>query len=325
MTQAPPKLSVVSPVFEAEHVLPLLLERLHAVLRSLGCSFEIVLVDDGSSDGSWQYIETQSRQHKHIKAIRLSRNFGQHHAITAGLDVARGEWVVVMDCDLEDPPEAIASLWEAAMAGDCDMVLVRRTHRRHAFYKQAGGRLFYSLLYWLSGRRYDPAIANFGIYHRKVIDTLRRMREPVRFFPAMVQWTGFGAKTIDIEHRRRPDGRHSSYSLRKLLRLAVDVMLAQSARPMWWIIQLGIGFAGIAFLFSLITLIRYFLGYITVLGYASLIISIWFLAGVLLACMGLMGLYIGKIFEGIQGRPLYVISESVNVPNNEHRDTVMGQ
>ncbi|GIV38423.1 MAG: glucosyl transferase [Thermonema sp.] len=320
-----PTLSIVSPVFEAEGVLPALLEQLHVVMARIGCPFEIILIDDGSSDGSWPYMQAQASKHAHIKAVRLSRNFGQHHAITAGLDIARGEWVVVMDCDLEDPPEAIASLWEAAMEGNCDMVLARRVQRRHAFYKQAGGRLFYRLLHWLSGRRYDPSIANFGIYHRKVVDTLRRMREPVRFFPAMVQWTGFKAKTLDIKHRQRPDGRHSTYDLRKLLRLAVDVMLAQSARPMWLVIQLGLGLAALAFLFSIITLVRYFLGYITVLGYASLIISIWFLAGVLLMCMGLLGLYIGKIFEGIQGRPLYVISETVNVQTHEHRNTTLGQ
>lgn len=320
-----PQLSIVSPVYQAEAVLPLLLAQVHAVVEGLGCSYEIILVDDGSSDGSWQYMQAQARRHEHIKAIRLSRNFGQHHAITAGLDIARGEWVVVMDCDLEDPPQAIALLWKAAMVGDCDMVLARRIYRRHAFYKQVGGRLFYHLLHWLSGRRYDPAIANFGIYHRKVVDTLRRMREPVRFFPAMVQWTGFKSKTIDIVHQRRPDGQHSSYNLHKLLSLAINVMLTQSARPMWLIVQLGIGFAGFAFLFSLITLIRYFLGHITVLGYASLMISIWFLAGVLLACIGLVGLYIGKIFEALQGRPLYIISESVNVPTSEHRNITVGQ
>lgn len=298
-------LSIVSPVYKAENILEELILRIKSSISEI--EFEVILVDDGSPDNSWSKIEELASFHPEIRGIKLSRNFGQHYAITAGLDAAQGEWIVVMDCDLQDRPEEIPCFLEKANQG-YDVVLGKRTNRQDGFFKKIYSKIFYRTLAWLTGSQQDETIGNFGIYRRKVINEIIQMRESIRYFPTMVKWVGFKQTTLNIIHEKREEGK-SNYNFKKLFNLALDIMLAYSDKPIRLTVKLGMLIALTGFLFALFTLYRYLNGEIIVAGYASLIISIWVLTGVLLVTLGMVGLYIGKTFEGVKNRPIYIIEK----------------
>ncbi|RAI85562.1 glycosyltransferase family 2 protein [Algoriphagus yeomjeoni] len=300
-------LSIISPVYRAENILDQLVSRIKACIPVQ--EYEIILVDDYSPDNSWIKIEELARKHPEIKGIKLSRNFGQHYAITAGLDAAKGEWIIVMDCDLQDRPEEIPNLYQKAQEG-FDVVLAKRENRKDGFFKKLSSKVFYRTLAWLTGSKQDESIANFGIYHRKVIKEVIGMRESIRYFPTMVKWVGFKQTTIPVIHAENGD-RESTYGFRKLFNLALDIMLAYSDKPIRLTVKLGLLVALCGFLFALYTLYRYLDGEIIVAGYASLIISIWMLTGFLLITSGMVGLYIGKTFEGVKNRPIYIVEKIV--------------
>lgn len=305
-----PFISVVSPVYRAAEIVPLLVEQVSREVSKITSEFEIILVEDRSPDKSWEAIEAVAATNPRVKGIRLSRNFGQHYAITAGLDFAFGEWVIVMDCDLQDKPTEIHKLFAKAQEG-YDVVLARRALRNDNFHKRLFSRVFYKTLSYLTGTEQDPAIANFGIYHQKAIAAVRSLRESSRYFPTMIRWVGFKRTAIDIEHGAREIGT-TSYNFRRLFRLAMDIILANSDKPIKLTIQLGLIVSILAFLFGIVTLYRYFVGDIMVVGYTSLLISIWFLAGLILMVLGVVGLYIGKTFEGVKNRPIYIIDSIIN-------------
>lgn len=309
----PVQLSVVSPVYQAEGTVDELVKRLLAILSSLVDHFEIILVDDGSHDQSWSKIENQCKTHPEVSGILLSRNFGQHAAISAGIEAAQGKWVVVMDCDLQDLPEEIEALYKKANEG-YDIVLGSRTKRQDSFLKTLSSKLFYKFLSFLTGSRYDHSIANFGIYHVSVIKAILKMPEKIRFFPAMVSWVGFHKTVIPVKHGKRFEG-ESSYNFYKQLKLAVDIMLAYSNKPLKMIIGLGGSVSVVAFIFGFIILFRRLIGTVPISGYASLIVSIAFFSGVMISVLGVVGLYIGKIFEGIKDRPIYLIKDKKDVRN----------
>ena len=308
-----PEISVISPVYRATELVDSLLGRIKQAVSYLTEDFEVVLVDDGSPDSSWEKIMENSRKDARIKGIKLSRNFGQHYAITAGLEVAQGKWIVVMDCDLQDPPEEIPKLYQKAQEG-YQVVLAQRQERKDVFTKRFFSWFFYKILSYLTDIRQDPSIANFGIYHHQVIEAIKQMPESLRFFPAMVRWVGFRQTTLAVEHRERSSGK-TSYSFGKRLHLAVNIMLAYSDKPIRLATQLGFSIAILAFIFAIITLIRYFSGEIKVLGYASLIISISFFSGLIMTTLGVVGLYVGKTYESVKKRPLYIIEKSINIEN----------
>ncbi|SFT41006.1 dolichol-phosphate mannosyltransferase [Algoriphagus locisalis] len=300
-------LSIISPIYKAEAVLQELVDRIHQAVKGITDSYEIILIDDGSPDNSWEILEELASIHPEIKGIKLSRNFGQHYAITAGLDAAKGDWIVVMDCDLQDRPEEIPNLLAKAEQGFA-VVLARRANRQDGFAKRLSSKLFYRTLAWLTGSKQDESIANFGIYHRRVIDEIIGMRESIRYFPTMVKWVGFRQTSIDVVHAEREEG-SSSYNFKKLFNLALDIMLAYSDKPIRLTVKLGFGVALTGFLFALYTLFKYLRGDIIVAGYASLIISIWLLTGFLLITLGMIGLYLGKTFEGVKNRPIYIVEK----------------
>jgi glycosyltransferase involved in cell wall biosynthesis len=304
-------ISIVSPVYRAEQTLQELVERIKLAVSEISDSLEIILVDDYSQDNSWLEIERLALIHPEIRGIKLSRNFGQHYAITAGLDQAKGEWVVVMDCDLQDRPEEIPALFQKAQEG-FDVVLARRVNRQDGFFKRLSSKLFYRTLAWLTGSHQDESIANFGIYHKKVIQEIVGMRESIRYFPTMVRWVGFKQATHDVVHAANQE-QGSSYNFKRLFNLALDIMLAYSDKPIRLTVKLGLLVALSGFLFAIYTLIRYFQGEIIVAGYASLIISLWLLTGFILVTLGMVGLYVGKTFEGVKRRPIYIIEKYVNI------------
>jgi glycosyltransferase involved in cell wall biosynthesis len=300
-------ISVVSPVYGAEKIIDKLVEINIQELSKITNDFEIILVDDCGPGKSWNKIKENTLKDKRVKGVKLSRNFGQHYAITAGLDFANGEWVVVMDCDLQDRPEEISGLYKKALEG-YDIVLARREVRQDGIFKKLFSKIFHKTLTWLTGSPLDNRVANFGIYNRKVVDAISMMRESIRFFPTMVKWVGFNSTSIPVKHAERDSG-STSYNFKRLIELALDIILAYSIKPIRLAIKFGFMIAGLAFLFAIYNVIRAFTHGFAVLGYGSLIASIWFLSGLIISFMGIVGLYVGKTFEGVKKRPIYIVSE----------------
>ena len=310
MEKSRPKISVVCPVYGCATSLVELYMRLNKSLSRISDDFEIVFINDQSPDESLQIIEQLSRQDHRVKGLSLSRNFGQHYAIAAGLDHTTGEWVVVMDCDLQDQPEEISILYDKALEG-WDIVFGRRKKRKHNFVKNKFSKLFYYALGYLTNTKQDSAIANFGVYHHNVIDAICSMGDSLRYFPAMARWVGFKQTSVNIEHAERVYGK-TSYSFRKLLRLGMDVILAFSDKPLRLTAKLGLFISLISIILVIAFLYGHFSGIIKVPGYTSIILSIWLLGGIIIFLIGMVGLYIGKTFENVKNRPKYIISRKIN-------------
>lgn len=304
------KLSIISPVYRAEKIVPTLVQRIEQAVQQITSDYEIILVEDCGPDNSWQAIQKAAKENDKVVGLKLSRNFGQHYAITAGLNHAKGEWIVVMDCDLQDQPEEIPKLYEEALKG-YDIVYARRMTRKDTFLKQLSSTIYHATYDYLSGQDTDKTIANFGIYNKKVIDEFNKMKEVARSFPTLINYLGFKTSSVDVEHASRLDGT-SSYSLTKLLKLAFDTMLANSNKPLRLTVKLGFTISSLSFLLAIYNVVAYLSGIIMVSGYTSTVFSIWFVGGLILFVLGVIGLYIGKIFDQVKGRPLYVISQTIN-------------
>lgn len=307
-------ISIVIPVYKAEGCLHELHRRLLVALESITADFEILLVEDCGGDRSWEIIGELARADSRVKGIQFSRNFGQHYGITAGLDHCRGDWVVVMDCDLQDRPEEIPRLYAKAQEG-YEVVLARRGRRKDLFFKQLSSRLFYSLLNYFAEINYDSEVGNFRIISRKVVNVLRGMRERLRFFGGLVDWLGFPTASIDVQHAERSAGK-SSYTLLKLWKLACDAIIAHSDKPLRLSIRFGVVMAITSFLFGFYILFKALLYGTPVLGWASLMVSIYFLGGIIILILGIIGLYLGKTFDEIKNRPLYVVNRATFELNN---------
>lgn len=302
--------SIVSPIYMAENIVEELVKQIKQSITSITNDFEIILVNDGSPDNSWQAILEECKKDERIKGINLSRNFGQHYAITAGLDYSVGDWVVVMDCDLQDQPKEIIKLYNEAIKG-FDIVLAKRFMRKDKFLKKLFSSLFYLVLDYLTGFHQDRSVANFGIYKRKVINSVCQMRESIRYFPTMIHWVGFKTTKIDVEHSSRFEGT-TSYNFSKLIRLAMDIILAHSDKPIRLLTKFGLLVSLFSLGIAFYTFFQWLNGKIVVLGYTSLIVSIWFLSGIIISTLGLIGLYVGKTFQGVKNRPIYIIDQIIN-------------
>lgn len=304
------KISIVSPVYKAENIICELVKRTESSLEKITNDFEIILVEDGSQDKSWEKIQEIAHSNKNVRGLKLSRNFGQHYAITAGLKHAKGDWVIVMDCDLQDPPEEFNKLIVKAQEG-YEVVHACRSMRKDNFFKRLFSKSFYRTLSYLTNYKHDDSIANFGIYHRKVVDAIISMKEQVRYFPLMVMWVGFNSTKVWVDHGARFEGK-SSYKMRSLFHLAINIILSYSEKPIRLLIKLGAIISFSSLVIALFYIYKWFIGDIKVLGYTSMIVSIWFLSGMIMAALGLVGLYVGKSFEGVRNRPLYIITEIIN-------------
>ena len=239
------------------------------------------------------------------------------HTAAVYFDVS-GEWVVVMDCDLQDQPEEIFRLYEKAKEG-YDMVVGSRVRRKDNAVKRSFSKLFHRLLSYLTSTKQDSAISNFGIYHAKVIQAVNAMKDYVRCFPPMVQWVGFKQTTIDVAHTDRKMGK-TSYTFKKLVNLSMNVIVGFSNKPLRLTVKLGLFISFLAFVFAIYTFIRYLSGGIDISGWTSLILSIWFLSGIIIFLIGMVGLYIGKVFENVKDRPKYIINQTLNFPDNPPPD-----
>ena len=305
------KISVVSPIYGCKECLLELYDRLVKTLSQITDNFEIILVNDACPQASWERIVMLCAKDARVKGINLSRNFGQHYAITAGLDHAKGDWVVVMDCDLQDRPEEIIKLYNKALDG-YDVVFGRRVERQDSFLKRLGSQAFNKVLEYFTETKHDNSIANFGIYAQKVVETINRYREQSRDFLLFAQMVGFKKVEIEIEHAARAYG-SSSYNFSKLIRLAIDSIVSHSNKPLRLSIQLGFFIALISLIYACWLVIRYFFYHTPAEGWTSLMVSMFFMFGLLFAIIGITGLYIGKIFDEVKRRPLYIIQETINL------------
>lgn len=302
-------ISIVSPVYRAEKILPILVSEINLVMERIGEDYEIILVDDRSPDNSWEVMKVLSSQNSKIKSIRLSRNFGQHSAIFAGLTKTKGDWVVVMDCDMQDQPKEIAKLYKKALEG-YDIVLGQRENRKDKFLKKLSSKLFYKVFNYLSGGHFNNEIGNFGIYRKKAIDSILNINDYIKFFPLFINWVGFKSISIPIEHSEREEGK-SSYSISRLLKLAFNVIVSFSDKPLRLFINFGLGISILSFILGIYYLYLAITHKITQPGFSSLILSIWFLSGIIISCIGIVGVYLGKTFDQAKNRPTFIIDEEL--------------
>jgi len=309
------EISVVIPVYGCREVLPELHQRLVASLEEITPSFEIILVNDACPQNSWDVMREIALQDQRVKAIDLSRNFGQIRAITAGLHYADGDWVVVMDCDLQDRPEEIAKLYAKAKEG-YDVVFSRRVERKDTFLKIMGSKFFYWFYNYFTDAQFDGSVCNFSISRRAVMENYLKMRDQNRAFILFIKWMGYKQAIIDIDHAERPCGK-SSYDLRRRTRLAFEIITAQSNKPLILSIRIGFIFALLSFMYIAHLILRYFLTGVSLTGWTTIVVSIYFMGGLILMDLGLIGLYLGYVFNETKARPLFIVRNTV-INTREH-------
>jgi glycosyltransferase involved in cell wall biosynthesis len=309
---SPPLLSVVSPVYRAGETVEEFVRAVKGVLETLTADYEIVLVEDGSADDTWLHIALQCRADTRVTGVKLSRNFGQHQAITAGLDLARGSYVVVMDSDLQDDPAFIPDLYAKALEG-FDVVLTMRQRRAHGVIKNAFARFFTAVLNQLSGGpKTDALIGGYSMLSRRAVEAFREIRDVHRHYLVIVRWLGFATAHVPVVHRPRRRGR-SSYSTLKLIRHAIDGWVSHSNRLLYASVALGFTFLLAAIAGVILVTVLYFVqGFAA--GWPSLIVLILVCTGSILMSLGVLGIYVGKIFDQIRNRPLYIVEERLNTP-----------
>ena len=295
--------------------------QLVAALEPLAPSFEIVFVNDGCPANSWEAVQDAAARDDRVKAINLSRNFGQHYAIAAGLHHCSGNWVVVMDCDLQDRPCEIPRLYRKALEG-YDIVYALRHHRRDVWSKRMLSRLFSMVYNFLSDIKLDPKACNFSIVSRQVIDSYCRLKELNRSYHSMLRWLGFKATYVSVEHAVRFAGK-SAYNLRRGFTLAIESITSQSNKPLVLAIRTGFLMSGTALLLGLFFVLRYLLYGVGVAGWTSVFVSIYFIGGLMLANMGILGLYLGKVFNEVKERPLYIVRDTINLEQAKDPETAI--
>lgn len=287
-----------------------MIEQLRAVLVSLALPYEIVMVDDGSSDGSLEVMLRLREGDPCIRIVSFSRNFGHMAALTAGLDVACGEAVITMDADLQHPPSLIPELVAKWKAGAAVVGTVRRRTERERWMKRASSSLFYAVFRRLSPVEMPENAADFRLLDRAVVDVLRRLRERSRFLRGLVAWAGFRQETVTYDASARVAG-ETKYSTRKMLWLALDGITAFSAAPLRWAIGFGFGVSVLSFIYILYAVcVRLFTDN-AVAGWTSVLGAVLFIGGIQLIFLGVIGEYLGRVFEETKGRPLYVVARRV--------------
>lgn len=305
-----PHIAAVAPVFNEQENIAELIRRLGEALGAVSVNYRIVLVDDGSSDTTWQKIAASAKQDPRVLGLRLSRNFGQHVAIAAGLKAVDADWAVVLDGDLQDRPEVIPDLYEKAQQGHDVVFVARESRPESAAYKLAQG-VFYKTLRAMTGTDYDPAHGNFSIISRKVLTALNKVTEKDRFYGGLVEWLGFKRVTIKAKHGDRFGG-VTSYSLLSRIKFAKNIILSFSIRPLYAALIFGAIVTALSFGFGIVILFKaLFFGY-EVQGWPSVMVSIYFVGGVQMVMVGMNGLYVGRIAEEVKRRPLYIVASSTD-------------
>ena len=305
-----PYISVVSPVYCAEECVAELCRHLKHVLEPVTKDYEIILVDDNSLDNSWQVIESEAKNDSRVHGIKLAKNFGQQKAITAGLDAARGDWVVVMDCDLQDPPEAIPELYKKALEG-YEIVLAQFDERAESKLRQIISKTFWKALSRLAGIPFDHRIGNFRIMSRLVVENFCKYREQLRLLSGITSLMGFIYTTLPIKRQSRFAGK-TSYTFKKLLFETFNIAMAYSDKPLRISVVVGLVISALSLLAAFSLFMLWVINGTQVQGWISLMVSLYFLGGLIIANLGILGFYIGKTFDESKHRPLYIIERTIN-------------
>ncbi|MGL5734527.1 MAG: glycosyltransferase family 2 protein, partial [Beijerinckiaceae bacterium] len=303
-----PVLSVVVPAFNEGAGIDLLLGRLVPTLESFVPSFEIILVDDGSGDDTLERLHKAAVHDPRVRALSFSRNFGKEVAIAAGLDYARGQAVVIMDADLQHPPEVIGEFLAKWREGYANVYAVRRDRANESAVKRGFARLFYRLFGRFAETELPPGAGDFRLLDRKAVDALRKLGERARFNKGLYAWIGFKSTGVLFDVADRAHGQ-SKFSYRKLTRFAFDGLASFTTMPLRVWTYVGALISIFAFAYAVIFVMRTLLYGIDVPGFPSLIVSVTFFAGVQLITLGVLGEYIGRIFAEVKRRPLYIIEE----------------
>jgi dolichol-phosphate mannosyltransferase len=303
-------LSIVSPVYQAENTIKELVRRIDQAAAKITDKYEIILVEDRSFDDSWLKIVEVASSNPRVRGARLSRNYGQHAAITAALSLSKGEHVVVIDCDLQHDPGDIQLLYNNAVGGH-DIVLARHPNRQHAPSRNIGAAFFCWIMTLFSGeKQLDTNLSGFSILSRKVVDAFLRFNESHRHFLHSVSWMGFSVSYVDILHHERLQGK-SSYTIKSLIRHALHGIIGQSTRLLHLSILMGFMYFIASIIGIIYVLARYFFWGLKE-GWASGIVLLLASTGSILLSLGIIGLYIGSIYEQVRGRPLFLIDETAN-------------
>lgn len=307
------KLSIVSPVYKAEKIVDELVRRISEEAGKITADFEIILVEDCGPDNSWGKIEENCKKDSKVKGIKLSRNFGQHYAITAGLSVSKGDYIIVMDCDLQDDPIYFHALLEKVKEG-FEIVYTYKMQREHGWLKNLTAFIFFSIYNFLVDSPILKGQYNVGTYSiisRKVVEAYLQVGDYRRHYLSLLRWVGFESSSIVIEHQLRYEGK-SSYDWSKLLTHAIDGIISQSDKVLRLTAIFGFILSSISFLAAISIIIGYFLMPFQA-GWPSMMVLLLLVGGLIITSIGISGLYIGKIFEQTKNRPLFIIQKECNL------------
>lgn len=308
----PALLSIVLPIFNEEEMIPLLVPRLNAFAGKVACPVEFILVNDGSSDRSAFLLRDVAERDPRYKVLCLARNFGHQVAATAGLDAAGGEAIVLMDADLQDPPELVLEMLDKYQQG-YDVVYARRIKREgETAFKRFTAWAFYRTMRTLVYKDLPPDVGDYRLVSRRCMDVLRQMRETHRFLRGMVSWVGFPQSDVTFVRPARVAG-ETKYPLHKMLKFAWTAAVSFSPAPLRMSFFVGLGLFGLGLVYGIYTFIRVMLGASLVQGWASLLVANFLTGGAVMIAIGVLGEYVARIFEEIKGRPLYVVSDTFNV------------
>lgn len=305
------EISVVVTIYNAEKALPELVERLDKAVGSVTGSYELIFVEDRGKDASWKVLKGLAAGNRNVKAVRMARNFGQHNAITAGLHLATGNYVVLMDGDLQDEPEVIPGLYDAIKKGETEIVYVRRINRKDTAYKKFTSNLYYRVFSFVSGMKVNPQVGTFRIMTKLVCESFCQFREVNKYIGGIFSWMDFDEGFFDAEHKERKHGR-SNYNMSKMLRLALNGVLSFSNKPLNFAMYIGLSSSFGSILMGLIFTYRKLVYHVNVTGYSSLIVSLFFIGGLILFVQGIIGQYIGRIYDQARSRPEYLVQEKIN-------------
>ena len=309
-------MSIIVPIYNEEEVLPETYKRLTAVMQQFGEAYELVFVNDGSRDRSPYMLAELCEQDKNVKFINFSRNFGHQPAITAGMDYARGQAVVVIDADLQDPPELIldmAAKWREGF----DVVYGKRTKRKgETIFKKVTAKFYYRLLKSMTKVEIPTDTGDFRLIDRKVCNAMKRMPERNRYVRGLVSWVGFKQTAVEYVRDERFAG-ETKYPLRKMLKLAMDGITSFSYKPLKLATGLGFVFAIVSFIYLLVVIFLALFTDTTISGWASMMVVQLFSTGVILIVLGIIGEYVGRIFDEIKERPTYIVRETIGFEETE--------
>jgi glycosyltransferase involved in cell wall biosynthesis len=302
------KLSIVAPIYNELENIPELYRRVHEVMSSTGETWELVLVDDGSTDGSTERIRELAKQDKHIRPVIFARNFGHQIAITAGLDYARGDAVIIIDADLQDPPEVIPDLIAKWQEGYEVVYAIRAEREGETWFKKTTASIFYRIVHRITDVKIPVDTGDFRLMDRKVVDVLKTMREKYRFPRGMSAWVGFRQVGVPYKRAIRYAG-VTKYPFNKMVKLALNAITGFSYFPLQLATYFGFGLAGLAIIAIPVVIIMRLIGHRAFTGQATTLIAVLFLGGVQLISLGVLGEYLGRIYDEVKGRPLYIVRE----------------